>query len=336
MKKKHPSPEEKIKIVEARLAGNSAEHLAKIFKCTPRSIQKWVNEAEEGFDFIRRNNPGSGRPTKLDMKSGEKLLSMIKYPASEFGFESDLWNTSRLQIIFRKNLKINLSKMAIWRYLKKFENSYKKTQKQYYETSIDKQNEWRKEVLPKIKKTIKKYKAILYFEDESNIALSPEMGKSWGPIGEKIIHKVTGNRGSLSAISAISSDGRLIFNIFDGNKRFKSADIIIFLKRMLAEHPRRHLVVVMDRATAHTSKLTKKFILEQKRLHVFYLPPRSPEFNPDEQVWGYLKNHGLRSHQATNLKDLKKIANKKLNNLSKDENKVRGVFKGCRNFKMYL
>ena len=24
------------------------------------------------------------------------------------------------------------------------------------------------------------------------------------------------------------------------------------------------------------------FFLQEKRLHVFYLPPRSPEFNPDE------------------------------------------------------
>lgn len=336
MKKKHPSIEEKLKIVEARLNGNSAEHLSKIFKCTTRSIQKWVREAENGFDFTRRANPGSGRPLKLDVKSGKKLLTIIKLPASRFGFESDLWNTKRLQIILRKNLKLKLSKMAIWRYLKKFENSYKKAQRQYYETSIDKQNEWKKEVLPKIKKTIKKYRAILYFEDESNIALSPEMGKTWGPIGKSTIHKVTGNRGSLSAISAISNDGRLIFNIFDGNKRFKSADIIIFLERMLSEHPRRHLVVIMDGATAHTSKLTENYILKQKRLHVFYLPPRSPEFNPDEQVWGYLKNHGLRSHLATNLKDLKKIANKKLNNLSKDENKVRGIFRGCQNFEMYI
>ncbi|MBE7445670.1 MAG: transposase [Planctomycetia bacterium] len=32
--------------------------------------------------------------------------------------------------------------------------------------------------------------------------------------------------------------------------------------------------------------------------HVFYLPPYSPDFNPDEQVWNYLKHEELKSHQA--------------------------------------
>ena len=52
----------------------------------------------------------------------------------------------------------------------------------------------------------------------------------------------------------------------------------------LSNHKRRHLVVVMDQAPCHTSKMVKKFIESKKRLHVFFLPPKSPEYNPDEQV----------------------------------------------------
>jgi len=152
-------------------------------------------------------------------------------------------------------------------------------------------------------------------------SLTPVMGKSWGPIGKKIVHKVTGNRGSLSAISAISNDGRLVFNVFDGDKRFNSDDIIKFLSDMLKHQPRRHLVVVMDRASCHLSKKTKAFVKSQKRLHVFYLPARAPQLNPDEQVWAHLKNHELKSHQQTNLKDLKKFTKKKMRALSNDRRK---------------
>lgn len=163
--------------------------------------------------------------------------------------------------------------MAVWRVLVKFDQSFKKVQKQYYETDVKLQEEWKKKTLPKIKRTVKKYRAILYFEDESNIALSPVMGKSWGPIGQKIVHKVTGNRGSVSAISAISVDGRLIFNLFDKGKRFNSQDIINFLEQMLNHHKRRHLVVVMDQASCHKSKKTKEYVESQKRLHVFISHP---------------------------------------------------------------
>ncbi len=81
---------------------------------------------------------------------------------------------------------------------------------------------------------------------------------------------------------------------------------------MLKEHGLRHLVVVMDRAPIHRSKKVKEFISSQKRLHVFYLPPRSPELNPDEKVWNHLKYHELKGHQETSLDGLKKLSKKKL------------------------
>jgi transposase len=336
MKNKYPSSEFKEKIVELYLKGKSAGQLSSDFGHDKSTIHRWVNNFKKNKKVGRSKNPGSGRPAKINTKNGQKLLKLITRPASEFGFETDLWNTSRLQIICRKNLKIKLSHMAIWRFLVKFDQSFKKVQKQYYETDLQAQECWKNGGLEEIKKTIKKYNAILYFEDESNISLSPVMGKSWGPIGKKIVHKVTGNRGSLSAISAISKDGRLVFNVFDGGKRFKSEDIIKFLIDMLKNHSRRHLVVVMDRATCHRSKKTKLFIESQKRLHVFYLPARSPQLNPDEQVWAHLKNHDLKSHQQTNLSGLKRLTKNKMKALSRNKRKVLGIFKRCDNAGLYL
>ena len=161
------------------------------------------------------------------------------------------------------------------------------------------------------------------------------MGKTWSGVGEKVIHRSTANRGSISAISSISNDGRLVFNLFDQGKRFKSDDIINFLKQMLDHHPRRHLVVIMDRAPCHTSKRTYNFINSQKRLHVFLLPSRSPELNPDEQVWSHLKNHELKSHQEKDLKGLKKLARKKLRKLSREPRKLMGIFKHCDNANLF-
>ncbi len=326
----------KEKIAELYLEGKSPSELALDFKCDRTSIYRWVSNFKKNREVLRSGNPGSGRPSKIDTKSGKKLLKIISCPASKYGFETDLWNSTRIQIVCRKELKIKLSQMAIWRFLVKFKQSFKKVQKQYYETDLNKQEEWKNGTLKKIKETVRKHNAILYFEDESCIQLSPVMGKSWGPIGKKIVHKVTGNRGSLSAISAISNDGRLVFNVFDGGKRFNSLDIIKFLDDMLKHHVRRHLVVVMDRATCHLSSATVAYIESQKRLHVFYLPSRSPQLNPDEQVWAHLKNHELKSHQMTNLKDLKKLTIKKLKAFSKDSKKVKGVFKRCDNADLYF
>jgi transposase len=82
----------------------------------------------------------------------------------------------------------------------------------------------------------------------------------------------------------------------------------------------------MDRATPHITKKTEAFVASQKRLHVFFLPPRSPELNPDEQVWSHLKNHGLKSHRATTPSELKALTRKKLARTAQDKLKVIGIF----------
>ena len=164
----------------------------------------------------------------------------------------------------------------------------------------------------------------MYFEDEASISLTPVLAKTWAKKGQTPQIKSTGKRGSIATLSAISKSGHLIFNLKKG--RVNSDDIIKFLKQMLKQHRRRHLVVVMDRATTHRSKKVKEFINSQKRLHVFYLPPRSPEFNPDEKVWNHLKNHELKGHQEKNLDGLKKLSEKKLKSISKNKKKVKGIF----------
>ena len=134
-----------------------------------------------------------------------------------------------------------------------------------------------------------------------------------GTTGKTPIQQVTGKRGGVSAMSAISKNGNLIFTLLE--KRIASDEIIHFLKQMLKHHPRRHLVVVMDQAPPHKSKKTQAFIDSQKRLHVFYLPSYSPSWNPDEYVWNHLKHQELKGHQAKTKNELKLLAERKLDKM---------------------
>lgn len=174
--------------------------------------------------------------------------------------------------------------MSIFRLFKKYEQCYKKPDQRYYEASVEKQSEWVKEVLPRIKKIQKKSKAILYFENESCIQLSLVMGKTWGPIGKLFVQKVSAKRGSISAISAVSGSGNLLFNIHDSSHRFSTQDITVFLKKLMEEHRRRHLIMIIGRAPCHIAQKVQELISAQKKLKVFYLLPRSPEFNPAKKI----------------------------------------------------
>jgi transposase len=327
IRKSHPTPAEKKKICLAVREGHTIAHLSQVFHYHRNSIGKWIKEYQQGTDFTRKASPGSGRVSKIDCVIGRKLLRILKQPASNYGFENDCWTTPRVRVVCKKHLGVTVSRMSVFRTMKRYEYAYKTPQRQYYETNVAEQRQWLEDVLPVINNLVKDKKAILYFMDESNLALSPALAKTWAPIGKKVVQKVTGNRGSVAAISAISKGGYLLFNLFDGGKRFKSGDIIKWLGQMLAYHPRRHLVVVMDRATCHISKMVKNYVASQKRLDVFYLPPRSPELNPDENVWAHLKGHQLKSHKARTTGELKKLARTKLRSTARNMEKVRGIFK---------
>lgn len=318
----------KIRIVKSILDGDSSiTASASVLGVGRASIHRWINRFKNKGAVPRLHSPSVGRPSVIDLSTGRKLLKVIKQPASNFGYESDFWTRRRIIQTAKREFGLRLSKSGLLRFFVKFEQSYKKPETRYYESNTREQKLWQKNEVPKIKALVRKHKAILYFEDESNISLSPVVGKTWGPKGEKIIRKITGTRGSVSAISAISSSGDLIFNVHNSGKRYNSDSIINFLSQMLKHHKRRHLVVVMDQAPCHKSKKVKEFVRTQKRLHVFYLPPRSPEFNPDEKVWRHLKNEELRDHQATNVDDLKSLTRKKLAAMSNNKRKLIGIYK---------
>ena len=332
----HPNADIKRKVVTAYRAGNSISHLVNIFGFHRNSIRNWINTSDRNPAFLRRKAPGSGRLSVFSGTAGKRLLKIVSKPALNFGFETGFWTTGRIRRVCKERLRLKVSRMAIHRALVRFEQSYKKPQRKYFEASQKKQDDWVRTDLKKIKSIVKRKKAILYFEDESSIDLAPVLAKTWGPIGVKIVQKVTANRGSVSAISAISSSGHLIFNIHKAGKRFGADDIIDFLAGMLDHHTNRHLVVIMDQAPCHRAKKVLAFAAAQKKLHIFYLPPRSPEYNPDEKVWSHLKHHELKSHSAKTTSELRRLAKQKMTSMAKDSRKIVGIFKRCEMAHLYL
>ena len=318
----------RVRAVASCLDGLPAQKAAEAYRVHRTTIHRWISDYKNADGNIGlKRKAVSGRPRKLEHVDEDSFRLLVLTPATVFGYETDLWTCNRIQQTIQKVLQTKVSRWTIWRGLKEAGLTYQKPERSYFEADEKKRQDWLKNELPKIQETTNKYKAILYFEDESNISLTAFLGKTWAPKGKTPIVKVTGNRGGISAISAISNNGNLIFNLHD--KRIASDEIISFLEQILKHHKRRHIVLVMDQAPPHTSKKTKAYIDSQKRLHVFYLPPYSPDWNPDEKVWNHLKHVELKGHQVKTKKEMKNLANQKLNKMSKNQKQMKGVFFRC-------
>jgi len=49
------------------------------------------------------------------------------------------------------------------------------------------------------------------------------------------------------------------------------------------------IVIILDNASIHRSKQTKAFLKRHKNIHLFFLPPYAPEYNPVEIFWRWIK-----------------------------------------------
>lgn len=319
--------EVRMRAVEAVGRGWTVADAADAYGVSRRSLHRWLLRFEQGGIEALHREAGSGRPRILEDLTEADLREIVLAAASNFGFETDLWTVARLHQVICERHKIVVSRDTVWRRLREAGLTYQKPEREYHEIDEEVRTKWRRYEVPKIRKCVAKHRAILYFQDESNVSLTAFLGKTWAPRGETPKAKVTGKRGGVAAMSAISRPGHLLFRLLE--KRIASDEVIDFLAQMLRHHERRHLVVVMDQARPHTSKKTKAYIDKQKRLHVFYLPPYSPDWNPDEKVWNHLKHHELKSHQAKTKEELTKLTRRKLQSMAKRPELLNGLYFRC-------
>ena len=98
-----------------------------------------------------------------------------------------------------------------------------------------------------------------------------------------------------------------------------------FLKRLLigADGP---VFLVVDGHPIHKAKLIKEFVAAQDgMLKLFYLPPYSPQLNPDEQVWAHVKRR-VSSQLVESKDEMKRLALGALRRIQKLPNLVRSFF----------
>lgn len=101
---------------------------------------------------------------------------------------------------------------------------------------------------------------------------------------------------------------------------------IEFLKRMMTG-VKRTIFLIVDRGPAHIAKKTKAFVESLNgRLRLFYLPPYSPDRNPDELVWKHLKADTVGRMAITDKDDFKAKVRSSMRQLQNDPEKIKSFY----------
>ncbi len=87
------------------------------------------------------------------------------------------------------------------------------------------------------------------------------------------------------------------------------------------------IFLIVDRHPTHRAKSVACFLAGQAgKLALFFLPPYSPELNPDELVWNDLKTHSLGRRAITSLAQIRQMVISHLRQLQKMPGLVRSFF----------
>ncbi len=160
------------------------------------------------------------------------------------------------------------------------------------------------------KKAAEEKRTILWI-DQSGFYLLPMAVRTWAPRGQTPVLRVPLTRDHLSAMSAITPDGRLVMQVQDHS--YRSEDVVRFLRVVLRKIAGK-LLVIWDGSPIHRGQAVKAFLARgaAKRLYVVQLPGYAPELNPDEGIWNYLKRVELKNvccrdlpHLATEVRKAK-------------------------------
>jgi putative transposase len=65
----------------------------------------------------------------------------------------------------------------------------------------------------------------------------------------------------------------------------------VFLKKLSEAYSNDMILLATDGAAWHKSKA----LVIPKNIEIIYLPPYTPEMNPIEQIWAWLRLHGFRN-----------------------------------------
>ena len=151
----------------------------------------------------------------------------------------------------------------------------------------------------------------LYFQDESRFGLMTHIGKYLTASGIKPVipyqHKfsTTYLYGSYLPINGDS----FVWEI-DG---VNSAIFEQYLKEFSLHKPREYKIVVIDNAGFHSTKN----IEIPDNIYLLRIPPYSPELNPCEQVWQYIKQR-FKNQQFDTIENLKQWLAEKVGQMDKE------------------
>jgi transposase len=317
--------EERVRAIQLVESGKHPKEVAEFLNVGESTVLEWMRKYRAGGLAAVSTKFASGRPTTLSDRQMMELFALIvgcEPRQLSFGFA--LWTRKLVRDLIRQRFKVGLSEVSVGRILKKLGLSPQRPLYRAYQQNPERVERWRREEYPAIRAKAAKEGATVFFADEAAVRTDHHAGTTWAPIGRTPIVEGTGERKTIMMVSAVTPLGQLRFHLHEGS--FKARHFIAFCKQLLGDTTGK-IFLIVDGSSVHTAKEVKDFVTATDgRLQLFFLPPYSPELNPDEWVWKNVKHDRIGRTSVRGLDELKAVAESALRRLQKMPRIVIGFF----------
>ena len=185
--------------------------------------------------------------------------------------------------------------------------------------------QWLSEEYPAIHRSAKAENAEIYWGDETAVQNVANYVRGYAPRGKTPIVKVRAEKMHINMISAISNLGKLHFLLY--SEAINSERLIGFMEALIKTANGRKVYFILDNLRVHHSKQVSQWVEDHRdKIALFYLPPYSPEYNPDEYLNNDLK-HGIGTQaMVRNVQELEANASAFMSRVSDDPDHVKSYF----------
>ena len=313
-------------VKSVRIDKASPEEVIKVFGLHRSSIYKWLNKYDVGGLDSLKSVKALGPETKLTTAQKQRVAKHLLKNPTQLKFDYALWTIPMVAELIKQKFNVAYGFVQVSRILKEIGFSKQKPLQRAFEQDPFKVEQWLRKEYPSIKKEAKKEGRSIYFGDEAGFHSTALYGGTWAPKGKTPIVKSTGHRIKVNCISALNNKGSLRFMLYEGN--FNSERFLQFLKRLLHKQSQ-PVTLIVDGHSTHKTKLVKTFIASTNgKLKLYYLPPYSPELNPDELVWNNAKQKvAKRKHQPViKRKKFKETVHSTMAEIQKNKKLVKSFY----------
>jgi transposase len=310
-----------IRMIEEGLPADAIKAALKLSRTT---YFQWKRAYEKrGAEGLKVRPIPGGTPKLTDQQTSQLFGWLAGRDPRQFQFDFALWTRKIVRELILQKFGVEMTPQGIGKLLRRIGLSPQRPLYRAYQQDPEAVRRWKEEDFPAIRERARAEGAELYFCDEAGVRTDFHAGTTWAPVGQTPVVEVTGERGGVNMISAISPAGALKFDVFVG--RFDATVFVEFLTKLMHDAPG-PVYLILDNLSVHKAEAVKKYVASLNG-RLFFLPSYSPELNPDEWVWKNVKHDQVGRVGIQRKSELFELVTRALERLQRLPDIVRGFFR---------